>query len=203
MKKYRSTKIILMIFLGLMAAMILFAVFFRDAFVSLMQKPALVAHARFVHILAASAFVFNAVIGMIWERQSLKTGSKEVILYTYHTVTLLDSLLSSPLIVLTLIGGISLSFGIGELMQIGWLYVSFLLFLLSGVVWVISDIPTQYKVKRLLSSMRAEDQTLPPELIRVMKQRSWIGIAGVLPLIAVFALMIYQPNIIAVADWFR
>ena len=203
MKKQIATKIILAIFLTLMAAMIFAAVFFQDAFVSLMKQPALVKHARFVHILAATLFFANAVIGMFWERRSLKTGSKEVILHTYNTVTLLDSLLSSPLIVLTLVGGLSLSFRLGEMMQIGWLSTSFLLFILSGVVWVISDIPTQYKVKRLLAGIRTEDRALPAELIRVMKLRSWIGLAGVLPLIVVFVLMVYQPDMLAVANWFR
>ena len=140
---------------------------------------------------------------MIWERRSLATGQKEIVFFTYNTVTLLDSVLSSPLIILTLIGGLSLSFRIGELMQIGWLSVSFLLFMLSGLIWVVTDIPTQYKVKRLLAGIRPEDQTLPAELVRVMKLRWWIGIAGVLPLVVAFVLMVYKPDMIPVSDWFR
>ena len=203
MKKYLITKIILTVFLAIMAGMIGAAVFFKDAFVSLMMQPMMLNHARFMHIAAATLFFSNAVIGMIWERRSLASGNKEIILYTYNTVTFLDSLLSSPLIILSLIGGISLSFRLGELMQIGWLSCSFLLFICSGIIWVISDIPTQYKVKRLLSGIRPEDQTLPAELIRVMKLRWWIGIAGVLPLVVVFVMMIYKPDMTAVADWFK
>ncbi len=159
-------------------------------------------HARFLHIAAVTLFFSNAVIGMIWERRSLASGNKEIILYTYNTVAFLDSLLSSPLIILSVLGGLSLSFQQGDLMQIGWLSVSFLLFIFSGIVWVITDIPTQYKFKRLISSMSEEDQSLPAELIRVMKLRWWIGIAGVLPLITVFALMVYKPDMAAVAEWF-
>lgn len=88
-------------------------------------------------------------------------------------------------------------------MQIGWLSVSFLLFLFSGAIWVITDLSTQNKVKRLLASMREEEKSLPAELIRVMKLRWWIGIAGVLPLAIAFILMVYKPNMAAVADWFR
>ena len=203
MKKYFITKIILLVLLAVMAAMILGAVFFRDAFVSLMLQPALQSHARMMHIAAATIFFANALVGMIWERRSLATGNQQIVLFTYNTVTTLDSLLSSPLIILSLIGGLSLSFRLGELMQIGWLSVSFLLFLLSGLVWVISDIPTQYKVKRLIAGIQPEDQTLPAELVRVMKLRWWIGIAGVLPLVVIFFLMVYKPDMLAVADWFR
>ena len=88
-------------------------------------------------------------------------------------------------------------------MQIGWLSVSFVLFLLSGLVWILTDIPTQYKVKRLIAGIQPEDQTLPTELVRIMNLRWWVGIAGVLPLAVAFALMVYKPYLIPVADWFR
>ncbi|NCC69723.1 MAG: DUF2269 family protein, partial [Clostridia bacterium] len=78
-----------------------------------------------------------------------------------------------------------------------------LLFILSGVVWVVSDIPTQYKMKRLLSGIGETDQSLPRELIRVMNLRWWIGIFGTLPLAAAFVLMVYKPDILAVAEWFK
>ena len=203
MKKNSIAKIILMILLAAMGAMIVAAMFYKEALVSFVQLPMIQKHARMIHIAAATIFFANALVGMIWERRSLASGDKQIILFTYNTVTLLDALLSSPLIILTLIGGLSLSFRLGELMQIGWLSVSFLLFLLSGIVWVITDIPTQYKVKRLLAGIQQEDSALPAELVRIMKLRWWIGIAGVLPLVAAFVLMVYQPDMLAVADWFR
>ena len=195
MKQNMISKIILTVFLVAMAGMILAAIFFKGAFLSFMDRPVFIRHARFMHIAAATVFFSNAMIGMIWERHSLASWNKEVILHTYQTVTSLDALLSSPLILLSLIGGLSLSFRLGEWMRIGWLSVSFFLFILSGVVWVLSDIPTQYKVKRLLSGIRPEDPSLPSELIRVMKLRWWIGLAGVLPLAVAFVMMVYKPEI--------
>lgn len=203
MKKDTITKIILSAFLVLMAGMIGAAVFSKDAFIALMKQPVLLKHARFLHIAAVTLFFSNAVVGMIWERRSLASRNKEIILYTYNTVSLLDAMFSSPMIILSLLGGLSLSFQRGELMQIGWLSVSFLLFLFSGAIWVITDLSTQKKVKRLLSEMREEEKSLPAELIRVMKLRWWIGIAGVLPLAVAFVLMVYKPNMTAAADWFR
>ncbi len=203
MKKTPATKIILFFFLAVMAGIIVLAIISKETFLALMNQPALIQHARFLHIAAVTLFFSNAVIGMIWERRSLASGSKEIILHTYNTVTLLDSALSSPLIVLSLLGGLSLSFQQGDLFKIGWLSVSFLLFILSGVVWVVSDIPTQYKMKRLLSGIGETDQSLPRELIRVMNLRWWIGIFGTLPLAAAFVLMVYKPDILAVAEWFK
>ena len=203
MKNNLKIKPILILFILIMAGMIGFAVFFQDAFIALLQHSALLSHARFLHIAAASLFFANTVVGILWERRSLASGSKEIFLHTYNTVTFLDSLFSSPLIILLLIGGLSLSFNIGDLWQIGWLSVSFLLFLLSGIIWIASDIPTQYKVKKLISQLKPEDQSIPEELIRLLKLRWWISIVGVLPLVVVFILMVYRPDITAVANWFR
>lgn len=203
MKKYVKTKTILAVFLVVMVVMIGFAVFLQDVFVALLKNPVLLRHARFLHIAAITFFIANAVIGIIWERRSLDSGSKEIILHTYNTVMFLDAFFSSPMIILSLLGGLSLSFKLGELWQIGWLSVSFVLFLLSGIIWIASDIPTQYKVKRFMSRLNQEDQHLPVGLISLLKLRWWIGIAGVLPLVIVFVLMVYKPDIPAVANWFR
>lgn len=203
MEKYSKTKTILVIFLVVMTGMIGFAILAQEAFIALLKNPALLRHARFLHIAAIALFFANAVIGIIWERRSLDSGSKEIILHTYNTVTFLDSLFSSPLIILSLLSGLSLGFNLGELWQIGWLSVSFLLFLLSGIIWLASDIPTQYKVKRLMSQISQEDQLLPVELVKLLKLRWRISMAGVLPLVIVFVLMVYKPDITAVADWFR
>ncbi len=202
MKKYTITKIILTVFMFIMAGMMAFAVIFQNIFVALLKNSALLIHARFLHIIAISLFFSNAVAGILWERRGLASGSKEIILHTYNTVTFLDSMFSSPLIIVSLVGGLSLSFNLGELWQIGWLSVSFLLFILSGIIWIASDIPTQYKVKKLLSRLNPEDQSLPDELIRLLKLRWWISMAGVLPLVVVFILMVYKPDMTAVADWF-
>ncbi len=198
-----KTEHVLVGLLAIMAVMVGSAVFFREAFIALLEHPALRSHARFLHIAAVTLFFANAVVGMLWEQRSLASGSKEVILHTYNTVAFLDSRLSSPLIILSLLGGLSLSYSIGDLWQVGWLSVSFLLFLLSGVFWIVSDIPTQYKIKRLISTLRPEDRTLPADLVRLLKLRWWVSMAGVVPLVIVFVLMVYQPEIKAVADWFR
>lgn len=198
-----KTRYVLVGSLAVMAGMIVFALLFQEAFIALLKHPAVYSHARFLHIAAVTLFFANAVVGILWEQRSLASGSKAIILHTYNTVAFLDSRFSSPLIILAVLGGLSLSVSVGELWQLGWLSVSFLLFLLSGVVWIVSDIPTQYKIKRLVSSLSPEDQTLPEELSRLLRLRLWISMAGVVPLAIVFVLMVYQPEMTAVADWFR
>lgn len=197
-----KTKIILFIFLGLMALAILLAIFFQEAFIALLTQPELYPHALFVHIFSVTVFFANAVIGMAWEYRSLVVGNKDVILHTYKTVAWLDARLSSPLILLSVLSGLMLSFITSDLWSVGWLSVSFVLFILSGVFWVVSDIPTQYKVKTLTEQLDPQSSTITPELMKLLKLRWWISLAGVLPLVIIFVLMIYKPDLVPVARWF-
>lgn len=193
---------ILLIYLAVMAGMVVLAVAFPERLTAFLNRPSLYRHVLFIHILAVTLFFANAVIGVLWEWRSLASGRAEAILHTYDTVTWLDARFSSPLIVLSLISGITLTVILGDIWQIGWLSLAFILFLLSGAVWIASDIPTQYRIKRLIAEVDPAAKTLPTELLRLLKMRLWISIAGVLPLLAVFALMVYKPLIVPVAGWF-
>ncbi len=198
-----KTKHVLIVFLAIMAGMVLLAVLFPVEFRAVLNQPALYGHALFVHVVSATLFFANAVVGMLWELASLRSGRKEVILHTYGTVSRLDARFSSPLIILSVIAGLVLSMIMGDMWSIGWLSLGFLLFLLSGVVWIASDIPTQYRVKKLVASLDPGDDTLPAELTRLLRMRLWVSLAGVLPLVIVFALMVYKPDLPPVGLWFR
>jgi uncharacterized membrane protein len=197
-----KTKRVLVAFLILMAVMIVIAIVFADRLSALLDRPSIYRHMLFVHIVVVSLFFANAVIGILWEHRSLASGNAHAILHTYETVAWIDARFSSPLIIVSLISGITLSTIIGDMWQIGWLSLAFLLFSFSGVVWVVSDIPTQYRVKRLMAEVDPSAESLPAELIRILRMRLRISIAGVAPLVVVFALMVYKPDIAPVPQWF-
>ncbi len=190
-----KTKHILLGFLAVMAGMLLFALFFPAKISALLDQPAFFAHALFIHVVSVTLFFGNAVVGMLWESRSLASGRKEVFLHTYATVSWLDARFSSPLIIVSVGSGVMLSVILGDLWQIGWLSWAFVLFLLSGLFWIVSDIPTQYRVKKLVAGLYPEDATIPAELTRLLKLRWWISLAGVVPLGVVFAFMVYKPEL--------
>jgi len=186
-----------------MAGVVVAAIGFPGQTATILNRPSLYPHVLFVHVVSVTLFFGNAVIGILWESRSLASGRAGTILQTYETVAWLDARFSSPLIIISVIGGIMLSVILGDLWQIGWLSLAFLLFLLSGVVWVVLDIPTQYRIKKLLAALEPHTDELPSELLRLLRTRLWISIAGVAPLVVVFALMVYKPEIAPVALWFR
>ncbi|HEU4411840.1 MAG TPA: DUF2269 family protein [Polyangiaceae bacterium] len=99
------------------------------------------------------------------------------------------------LILLAVLSGLTLATALGGLFSIGWLTVAFGLFLFSGLVWVVADIPTQYRVKRLFAALPPGEGALPPELSRVLWLRLGLNLFAVVPLLVVFLLMVHKPDL--------
>ena len=190
-----KSKTILYIFLLIMAAMIASGIIFYSEIRELLSNSPLYPHALFVHVLSVTLFFANAIVGILWESRSLSSGRKDIILHTYDTVAWLDARFSSPLIIISVFSGVILTLILGDIWEISWLLVAFILFMLSGAIWIISDIPTQYRIKELTASIDPSSDVIPDELMRLLKLRLKISLVGVIPLIAVFFLMVYKPNL--------
>ena len=181
-----------------MAGMIILGILFYGELKIFLQRPSLYRHALFIHIASVTLFFSNALIGILWELRSLATRRRDIIRHTYDTVSWIDARFSSPLIILSVSSGIVLTLMLGDIWKIGWLFTAFVLFLLSGLMWVISDIPTQYKIKSRMEQLDSREESFPEDLIRLLKMRLLISLAGVIPMVAVFLLMVYKPDI----NWF-
>ena len=197
-----KTKIPLLISLGIMGVLIVLGIIIPDTLMNFFRKPALRPHALFVHIISVSLFFANAVFGILWEAKSFASKNGVIILHTYRTVTWLDAIISSPLIIISVLSGIILTASIGSIWQIGWLSYSFIIYLFSGIVWIVLDIPTQYIIKNTLKEVKQDSSELPPDLVRVLGKRLRISLIGTIPLLIVFILMIYKPDLPAIAHIF-
>ena len=198
----KKSKTILYIFLVIMAGMIFTGIVFYSELKAFLNRPAFYPHVLFLHIVAVTMFFANAMVGILWESRSLSSGRKEVIFHTYDTVAWLDARFSSPLIIASVATGVVLTLMNGDIWEIGWLFLAFILFLSSGLIWIISDIPTQYKIKDLMENIDPSADTIPDELMRLLKVRLWVSLGGVIPLVAVFILMVYKPGIPSIVDLF-
>ena len=191
----KASRSILIVYISIMALMIVLGLVFQPQLETFLNRPSLYPHVLFAHITVVTLFFANAIIGILWEYRSLASNSKEVILHTYKTVAWLDARFSSPLIIASVVTGVILTTMYGKMGEVGWLLLAFIPFLLSGAVWIISDIPTQYKIKRGMEHLGTSSEAIPEDLLRLLRLRLWISLGGVLPLIAVFVLMVYKPEI--------
>lgn len=164
-------------------------------FTTFLERPEFYLHAKFFHILSVTLFFANTVIGTIWEIRALLTKQPEIIRHTYSTVTWLDGVFTAPLIIVAVMTGIMMGTVLGGVWSIGWLSTAFLLFLSSGAVWIVADLPSQYKIKALFKTVPAGAATLPAELTRLLWRRMAINFLGFAPLLVIFFLMIHKPEI--------
>ncbi len=189
--------------LGSMASLIGFGLLFPSYFKTLFSHPEIHLYAKFFHVLSVSTVFANAVIGTLWETRGLISKRADVIRYTYQTVTWMDSVLTAPLILIAVVSGILMATSLGGVWNIGWLSCAFVTFLFSGVVWVVLDIPTQYRVNKLFNTLDEKSQILPTQITQLLWFRLGVNLFSLFPLIMIFVLMIFKPELKPVSEWFR
>lgn len=187
--------------LGLMAGLISYGLLFPVSFKSFFSHPELHLYAKFFHILSVTLVFANAVIGSLWEARGLFSNRAEVVRYTYETVTWMDSVFTAPLVLVAVFTGILMATNLGGVWTIGWLSVAFVVFLGAGLFWVVLDIPTQYRVNRLFALLKENSQTLPIQIKKLLWFRLGVNLLSLLPLLLIFFLMIFKPEIEPIQKW--
>jgi len=198
-----TTKPVLFFNLSLMFALIAFAYFFPAQFTALIERPEFYVHAKFVHILTVTLVFSNAVIGSLWEWRSLVSKRPEIIRHTYRTVAWLDAVFTAPLIFIAVTSGIMLGTILGGVWSMDWLAVAFCLFLFSGGVWLLLDIPSQYKTNRLFAEVPEHANALPKPLVRLLWWRMGLNVFTLVPLLIVFFLMVHKPELPRAGAWLK
>lgn len=165
------------------------------------SHPELHLYAKFFHILSVTLVFANAVIGSLWEARGLFSNRAEVVRYTYETVTWMDSVFTAPLVLVAVFTGILMATNLGGVWTIGWLSVAFVVFLGAGLFWVVLDIPTQYRVNRLFALLKENSQTLPIQIKKLLWFRLGVNLLSLLPLLLIFFLMIFKPEIEPIQKW--
>lgn len=198
-----KTSLSLKICLVLMGGLIGFGLLFPATFKNMFSHPEVHLYAKFFHILSVTTVFANALIGTLWETRGLLSKRGEVIRYTYQTVTWMDSVLTAPLILIAVVSGVLMATNLGGVWTLGWLSIAFVTFLFSGIVWVVLDIPTQYRVNKLFNGLDTKSDILPSQLMGLLWFRLGVNIFSLLPLIAIFVLMIFKPELKPIGEWFK
>ena len=180
---------------AVMGLLIVSAIAAPERFVALLAHPAAYPYARVIHVVSVTLFFANVVIGTLWETRALLTRDARIIRHTYATVVWLDGFFTAPLIIAGLVSGLTLATILGGVFSMGWLVLALALFVLSGILWVTTDIPSQYRVKKLFAQLPPDATLLPPELARLLRFRLRLNVVSIVPLFIVFVLMITKPAI--------
>ena len=149
---------------------------------------------KFIHVLGA-AVLFGTGLGIAYFMfMAHRTGHAGVIAVTARFVVLADLIFTATAVVVQPVSGwlLARSIGLSPLDE-SWIVVSLLLYVLVGLCWL-PVVFIQMRMRKLAHEAALDAKPLPDtyrRLFRIWIVLGWPAFAGVL---AIFALMIWQPR---------
>ena len=148
-----------------------------------------------LHILGAVVFVGNIITAAFWKSRADKSGDLQAIAFTARSLVQTDIAFTTPGIIVLLATGIAMV-GITDWarFQEAWLSISFVLLILTAIIWFVRLVPLQ-KTMRRISQESAASGVLDPAYTRAGKQWAMFGgIVTLLPIIILFV-MVIKPGV--------
>jgi len=146
-----------------------------------------------IHVIAVIIFLGNITIAPFWKANAEKKKDRLLILNAWEGIIRADRLFTMPGVILLLIFGIGGALHGGfNLISVGWIFWSIILYVISGAAFMIKVVPIQKKVVALAKD---ESNFSWDDYYKLAKQWDiWGSIATIAPWIAVI-LMVIKPNI--------
>jgi uncharacterized membrane protein len=149
---------------------------------------------KFVHVLGASV-LFGTGLGIAYFMfMAHRTGHAGVIAVTARFVILADLIFTATAVVVQPVSGVLLAWSIGlSPLEESWIVLSLLLYVLVGLCWL-PVVFIQIRMRKLAHDAAVNSKPLPDgyrRLFRIWFALGWPAFAGV---IAIFALMTWQPR---------
>ncbi len=141
-----------------------------------------------LHILGASLFLGNIIVSAFWKVLADRTGNYSVIRFATRLVNVTDTVFTGLGATLLLVTGHLLAGNYGGILSNDWILWSYILFGVSGVIWIAVLVPIQFKQAHMLRMSSTEE--IPKEYHRLARLWSLAGIfATLFPLPAVYLMV--------------
>ena len=148
---------------------------------------------KVIHVIAAVVFLGNITLGFFWKLRAEKLNERKRIEETFASIIKADRLFTMPGVVLLLIFGIGGALHGGfNLISTGWIFWSIILYMISGITFMVKVVPIQKKIYGLAS----DENNFNWEKYKTLSGQwnLWGMVATITPWIAA-VLMIWKPNL--------
>jgi uncharacterized membrane protein len=145
------------------------------------------------HILGAVLFLGNIIVSGWWKAMADRTRDPRIVAFGQRQITLTDYLFTFGGVLLVLVTGLAnmrlhdMSYAANP-----WMLSGMLLFIASGVVWIVALLPMQARLARLARGFADGSSPIPPQYWRLCRWWNfWGAIATLLP-VAVIYFMVFK-----------
>jgi|GraSoiStandDraft_1057264.scaffolds.fasta_scaffold584623_1 uncharacterized membrane protein len=148
---------------------------------------------KMIHLFGVVVFLGNIIVTALWKALADRTADPPVIAFAQRLVTLTDWVFTAGGVLLILIGGYGMAFVAGlNLRGLAWLNWGQVLFIASGLIWVLVLIPTQIAQARQARAFAAGGPIPESYWRHGRRWMIWGVIATVIPLANLY-FMVFKP----------
>ena len=149
---------------------------------------------RFVHVLGATV-LFGTGLGIaFFMAMANRTGDPARIAHVAGTVVIADTIFTATAVILQPITGALLAREIGWPLSEGWIALSLILYVMTGLFWL-PVVIIQIRLRDLARQAAADQKPLPPAYIRLYHIWFACGFPAFFAVLAIFWLMLTRPAI--------
>lgn len=142
-----------------------------------------------LHIFGASLFIGNIIVSAFWKVMADRTNSIATIQYAIKLLNQTDSFFTGLGATLLVVSGHMLAENFGGVLSQQWIIQSYILFGISGLLWIAVLVPIQIKQSKLIRNLQNTD-SIPEQYLKLAKLWSIIGtIATIVPLPAIYIMV--------------
>lgn len=148
----------------------------------------------FLHLTGVVLLLGNSLTVAFWKIRADYSKDLQQTLQTAKNIMIADYVFTIPSIALILISGHLLAVNAGySVLDLNWLGLSYGLFVLSGVIWLVVLLPAQAKMIRE-GNISLHQGAVTKEFVRASRRWNMYGIVSTILLLAAMVLMVWKPD---------
>lgn len=156
------------------------------------MSPSLIDALRWLHVVGATV-LFGTGSGIAFFMVAAhRTGDAKLIAHVASTVVIADMLFTATAVVLQPVTGAALAYALGWPLTTGWIVVSLMLYVLTGLLWL-PVVWMQTRMRDLARAATASGSRPPPEYHRLFRWWLACGAPAFTFVAAILWLMLARP----------
>ncbi|MGH7612535.1 MAG: DUF2269 family protein [Gemmatimonadales bacterium] len=150
---------------------------------------------KLLHVAAVVLFLGNITTGLFWKAHGDRSRNPAIIAHTLDGIIRSDRLFTIPGVVVILVGGVAAAVVGGlPLLRTGWIVVSIVLFVVSGLAFVLRVAPLQQQLLGLAQATGEPSRFDWDGYRKLSRAWKFWGEVALLTPIAAFVIMVLKPT---------